>query len=207
MVYLITGGSGSGKSEYAENLLCSFRKDRTEQSIYVATMFPYGDETKEKIRRHRQMRKDKGFETIERYTDLAGIAGELKKYNSVSVLIECISNLVSNEMFFPDICSEKQTGIRTDDGRDIRVNGRVEDRMKRREGIAHRILEGVEIIRQAAQNVVIVTNEVNSEGLAYTPEMIDYKRTMGEVNCRLAEMADEVAEIVYGIKAEVKSRL
>ena len=91
MLYLITGGSGSGKSEYAEDLLCELCRDRAERLIYVATMFPYGGETKEKIRRHRRMRRDKGFETIECYTDLDSITGELKRYGTaVSVLIECI---------------------------------------------------------------------------------------------------------------------
>ena len=43
MLYLITGGSGSGKSEYAEDLLRDLCKDQTEGLVYVATMFPYGD--------------------------------------------------------------------------------------------------------------------------------------------------------------------
>lgn len=188
MIYLITGGSGSGKSEYAEDLLCNLCKDQTDQLVYIATMFPYGDETKEKIRRHRQMRRDKGFRTIECYTDVGSAAGELKRYGRVSVLIECISNLVSNEL-------------------DIQRDDRAADQTGRRELVISKVIEGVEAVRQAAVNVVVVTNEVNSEGLEYTAEMTEYKQVMGEVNCRLAEMADEVAEIVYGMKVEVKSSL
>lgn len=188
MLYLITGGSGSGKSEYAEDLLRDLCKDQTEGLVYVATMFPYGDETKEKIRRHRRMRRDRGFETIECYTDLGGITGEIKKYGTdVSVLIECVSNLVSNELFFSDTSYE--------------------DQIKQGENVVNRILRGVEAVRQEVWNVVIVTNEVNSEGLAYTPSMMDYKQVLGEVNRRLAEMADKVTEVVYGIPLEVKSRL
>ena len=48
---------------------------------------------------------------------------------------------------------------------------------------------------------------VESEGLAYDAEMIRYKQVMGEVNCRLAELADRVTEVVYGIAVEVKNRL
>lgn len=73
--------------------------------------------------------------------------------------------------------------------------------------MVNRILRGVEAVRQEVWNVVIVTNEVNSEGLAYTPSMMDYKQVLGEVNRRLAEMADKVTEVVYGIPLEVKSRL
>ena len=73
--------------------------------------------------------------------------------------------------------------------------------------MVNKILKGAEAVGQTAGNVVIVTNEVNSEGLAYSPMMMDYKQAMGEVNCRLAEMADKVTEVVYGIPLEVKSRL
>lgn len=72
---------------------------------------------------------------------------------------------------------------------------------------ADEILRGIEAIRRAAGNVVVVTNEVNSEGLEYGPEMIRYKQVMGEVNCRLALLADRVTEVVYGIAVEVKNRL
>ena len=133
-----------------------------------------------KISRHRQMRRGKGFETIECYTGLGRAAGMLKEYESVSVLIECISNLVSNELY--------SGGTNKED-------------------TADEIIKGIEAVRKIAQNVVIVTNEVNSEGLAYNPEMIRYKQVMGEVNCRLAKLADRVTEVVYGTAVEVKNRL
>ena len=100
------------------------------------------------------------------------------------MLIECISNLVSNELY-----AGSYTGIPAG------------------ERTADQILQGVEAIRSASGNVVIVTNEVESEGLAYDAEMIRYKQVMGEVNCRLAELADRVTEVVYGIAVEVKNRL
>ena len=48
-----------------------------------------------RILRHRQMRAGKGFETVERYTDLKG----LKLDPDSVVLLECMSNLTANEMF------------------------------------------------------------------------------------------------------------
>lgn len=180
MVHLVTGGSGSGKSEYAENMLCQYRKGKEERLIYVATMFPCSEETKQKIERHRQMRRGKGFKTVECYTGLANIAEELNTYGPCAVLIECISNLTANELY-----QEDGAGQNT----------------------ADEILKGVEAVCQAARHVVIVTNEVNSEGLTYDKEMIRYKQTMGEINCRLAGMADRVTEVVYGIAVEVKERL
>lgn len=179
MFHLITGGSGSGKSEYAENLLCRYQKSGKERLVYVATMFPYGEETMAKIERHQRMRSGKGFETVECYTGLAD-AGIQDRHESFSVLIECISNLAANELY-----REEGAG----------------------ENAADEILRGVEVLCQAARNVVIVTNEVNSEGSVCDAEMLRYKRVMGEINCRLAGMADRVTEVVYGIAVEVKSEL
>ena len=67
MLHLITGGSGSGKSRYAEDRILKLGPGRR---VYVATMYPYDDESFQRIRRHRAMRAQKEFETIECYTAL-----------------------------------------------------------------------------------------------------------------------------------------
>lgn len=92
MLVLVTGGSGSGKSAYAEEKILSFGQGKR---IYIATMFPFDKESDARILRHRQMRAGKGFETVERYTDLKG----LKLDPDSVVLLECMSNLTANEMF------------------------------------------------------------------------------------------------------------
>lgn len=194
MIHLITGGSGSGKSEYAEHMLCRYRNSPKERLIYIATMFPYDEEARGKVRRHRQMRRGKGFETVECYTGLRSIAGMLEREEPVSVLIECISNLVANELFPPDR-SGRLSDCSEDGQEEAAAPGSAADR----------IMAGVEAIGGIAANVVIVTNEVNSEGLSYGPEMIRYKQVMGEVNCRLARFADRVTEVVYGNAVEVKN--
>lgn len=91
MMVLLTGGSACGKSSYAESLCLHFSGPR----YYIAAMRPYGDGSQMKIERHRQMRKSKGFETIERYTDLAGLFLPQRGL----ALLECICNLTANEMF------------------------------------------------------------------------------------------------------------
>lgn len=105
---LLTGGSACGKSSYAESLCLRFNQPR----YYIAAMRPYGDGSAEKIERHRQMRKGKGFETIERYTDLAGLVLPERG----TVLLECICNLTANEMFdeegnMIDPCEAVLTGV------------------------------------------------------------------------------------------------
>ena len=97
MIHLVTGGSGSGKSEYAENWLTGInKKDGTY--IYIATMQPYTEETMKKIERHHRLRAGKGFRTLEKYTDLS----ELEIPKNQGILLECISNLVANELYRED---------------------------------------------------------------------------------------------------------
>ena len=51
---------------------------------------------------------------------------------------------------------------------------------------------------------MIVSNEIFSDGCEYDSGTKEYQRTLGKINCRLAELADRVTEVVYGIPLEVK---
>ena len=171
MLELVTGGSGSGKSAYAESRICEWNRQDPKPLFYIATMFPYGEETEKKIERHRILRKGKGFETLEWYTGLKQHLeeGSLK---GADVLLECMSNLVANEMYM-----ESGAGCHADQA----------------------ILEGIQELNRQCANVVIVTNEVFSESVPDSPEMKEYKRILGRINCEIAVMADQVTEVIYGI--------
>ena len=91
MRILLTGGSACGKSTFAEQLAVGLPEPR----YYIATMRPYDEECLRKIARHRALRADKGFETIEQHTDLQ----EIRLPQRGTVLLECMCNLTANEMF------------------------------------------------------------------------------------------------------------
>ena len=171
MLELVTGGSGSGKSAYAESRICEYNRQAPKPLFYIATMFPYGEETEKKIERHRILRKGKGFETLEWYTGLKQHLedGSLK---GADVLLECMSNLVANEMYM-----ESGAGCHADQA----------------------ILEGIRELNQQCANLVIVTNEVFSESVQDSSEMKEYKRILGKINREIATMADQVTEVIYGI--------
>ena len=95
MILLVTGGSASGKSEYAENRALQLAKTEQKKLIYLAAMKPFGEEAAKRIERHRQLRAGKGFETVECYTGLEN----LDFPEDSIILLECMSNLVANEMF------------------------------------------------------------------------------------------------------------
>nr|WP_326125604.1 bifunctional adenosylcobinamide kinase/adenosylcobinamide-phosphate guanylyltransferase [uncultured Oscillibacter sp.] len=94
MFTLVIGGAASGKSEYAESRVLRLPGRR----IYLAAMRPWDQECRARIARHRRLRRDKGFETVERYTDLAG--AEIPA--GTNILLECMSNLAANELYDPD---------------------------------------------------------------------------------------------------------
>ena len=171
MLELVTGGSGSGKSAYAESRICEWNRQDLNPLFYIATMFPYGEETEKKIERHRILRKGKGFETLEWYTGLKQHLEEGSLQGS-DVLLECMSNLVANEMYM-----ESGAGCHADQA----------------------ILEGIRELNQQCSNLVIVTNEVFSESVPDSPEMKEYKRILGKINREIAIMADQVTEVIYGI--------
>ena len=56
MIHVITGGSGSGKSRYAEQQILELGDNRR---VYLATMCPYDEESYQRIERHRAMRAEK----------------------------------------------------------------------------------------------------------------------------------------------------
>ena len=88
MLALVIGGSGSGKSKYAEELICSLEIRR----VYLATMRSEDSESRERIERHRRMRAGKGFVTVEKEKDAGDSA----------VLLEDMGNLLANEMYSGD---------------------------------------------------------------------------------------------------------
>ena len=92
MLILLTGGSACGKSSYGEKLAVQGPKPL----YYIAAMQPYDDECLKKIARHRELRRDKGFETIERYTSVDTLQLPQK---GGTALLECLCNLTANEMY------------------------------------------------------------------------------------------------------------
>ena len=162
MISLIIGGSGSGKSEYAEALCVKESGTR----LYIATMEPFGKEGQEKIQRHRKLREGKGFETFECYTGLEKV--ELPFYDVI--LLECVSNLVANELYSKKGSRNPQKSI----------------------------IDGVLILKERCNTLVIVSNNTGEDLQDYSDEMINYQKELGFTNQKLAFISNQVIEIHCG---------
>ena len=167
MFTLVIGGSASGKSEFAENLiLASPHMPR----LYIATMEPFDEECRTRIARHRRMRAEKQFETIECYTSLSS----LRLAGGGCVLLECLGNLAANELYSP-------AGAGT------------------AEGALDAILSGVDALLDQCEELVVVSNETFTGGNRYAGETDDYLHLLADANRALAQQADQVCEVLCGL--------
>lgn len=165
MLALVLGGAASGKSEFAERLAMSLSGER----YYIATMQVYDAESEQRVARHREMRRDKGFQTVERSLALSGL--EIPHSRGVA-LLECASTLVGNELCLPGGAEERTAAA---------------------------IFEGVENLLAQGLDLVVVSNDVFGEGDEHSPEMTTYLRHLGRLNCQIAARADVVVEVVCGL--------
>lgn len=209
MMILVIGGSGSGKSAYAEELAVSlsYMEEELSQSAclceaeeevkngcpgghtrgaapgcmrkyYLATMQVYDREGRRKVERHRKLRNGKGFRTIEQPT---AIHRALEKMESGkrTALLECVSNLTANEMFTGEEPVPETT-------------------------VVENIVKGIERLRESTTHLVVVSNNVFEDGIAYDAATMSYIHAMGMINRKLAAMAGRVVEVAAGIPVIIK---
>ena len=173
MMVLVIGGSGSGKSAYAEELACTLTERDDTAKYYLAAMQVFDQEDERRVARHRALRKGKGFLTIEQPVRIEETLDRMKT-GGRTVLLECISNLTANEMF---------PGIQT----------------RGKEETAELILNGIDRLRRNTTHLVVVSNNVFEDGVIYDQSTTNYLYAMGKINRQLAAWADRVVEVVARI--------
>lgn len=178
MMLLVIGGSGSGKSAYAEQALLSLAKGQRYRHYYLATMQPQGREAQERIARHRALRAGKGFLTLEQPVDIQESLQRMEAGNRTA-LLECISNLAANEMFSGGQAAPP-------------------------EQVSEKIIREIAKLRESVTHLAVVSNNVFEDGGRYPQETMEYLQAMGWVNQALAQMADQVIEVAAGIPLPLK---
>lgn len=173
MITFIVGGSKNGKSHMAEKIVTS---GVSEHLYYVATMHKDDEESKQRVLRHRMKRQGKGFITVEQYVSIGRITEQFQGKN-VSVLLECLSNLLANEMF---------------DMNGTKVH------------VVEKIIEDINKIAQQVEHLVIVSNQVSDDGCEYDCDTMDYIQKLGTLNQEITKIADCVIEAVCGIPIVIK---
>lgn len=180
---LVTGGSRSGKSNFAESLCVS----RNNSTGYIATSIPFDDEMKDRVRKHKESRPDI-WSTYEIYKDIYSIIQDMSK-NHKTVILDCVTLLVNNLMF--------DYGIDFD-------NCTPEDVNKMEIYIKDQVEKLIFEIKKTELYCVIVTNEL---GMSLVPDnklCRVYSDIVGRVNQYIAKNADEVYLVVSGIPMKIK---
>ncbi len=176
-IILITGGARSGKSSYALNLAESISTKR----LFVATCPNVDSEMSERVRRHQEERRGRGWVTIESETHLTGVfSGQTNEFDVV--LIDCITLWVNNVLF-------------TNDG----LTSSVDDYT-----IGVLCSEWLKAAHQFSGTVICVTNEV---GLGIVPDNAlarKYRDLVGTCNQLIGKKASEVILVSCGIPLFLK---
>ncbi|MBP5282217.1 MAG: bifunctional adenosylcobinamide kinase/adenosylcobinamide-phosphate guanylyltransferase [Lachnospiraceae bacterium] len=179
MMILVMGGSGCGKSAYAEKRIMELAGGKT--IYYLATMQVYGEEGRRKVQRHIALRLGKGMLTIEQTKDVADCIPQMKE-GPKAILLEDLGNLVANEMFHED--------------------GTMGDW----EVVSEKIITQVLQLHSNVSELVIVTNNVFEDGIAYEEGTMNYIKALARIHQELAKRATEVIEVVVGIPVMLKGR-
>lgn len=175
-IMLITGGCRSGKSRYAQQIA----EDAGEKRLFIATAPVLDKEMEHRVAQHQEMRRGRGWKTIEETLDLTGCLNQADKYDVV--LCDCLTLWVSNLLFN----ASNNDSILTEEN----------------------IIELCREISVSAQNtsalVLFVTNEV---GLGIVPENQTARRfrdLAGRCNQEMAAVADSVSLLTCGIPLQLK---
>ena len=168
MIILVTGGSGCGKSTWAEKLVDRLQEDRR---VYLATMHVYDEESRQRVLRHRAQRAERNFTTVECGQDLD--SAEIPEGSIV--LLEDLVNLTANEMF--------------------------------EDGDISRIVPALRRLASRCRHLVMVTNDLFSDGETYSPSVQEYLKCLADINREAAKMADSVVEVVYSVPVALKGEL
>jgi adenosylcobinamide kinase/adenosylcobinamide-phosphate guanylyltransferase len=178
LIFLL-GGARSGKSTYAEN----WAKVSGERVLFVATAQALDDEMRVRIVKH-QAQRPPNWDTLEVPVNAgAAIEGAAAKASYDTVLLDCVTLLVSNVLLsLPEDADQ--------------------------EGANAAVLAEVEALLGACAHTgaawLVVSNEV---GMGLVPPYRLgrlYRDALGMANQRIAQTADEVLLLIAGLPWALK---
>ena len=178
-ITLIIGGCRSGKSRYAQRLA----ERLGERRLFIATAPVVDDEMRRRVARHREMRRGRGWDTIEENIHLAQCLRDAT--NHEVVLCDCLTLWVGNLQF-----AASQEGSSLEE-----------------ETIVRHSREVCRAARSISARVLFVTNEV---GMGIVPGD-EYSRRFrdlaGRCNQEMAAAADSVTLLVSGLSHQLKGEV
>ncbi len=176
-IILVSGGSRSGKSGYAQKMAESIGEPR----LFTATCPRIDTEIDDRIKKHILDRQGKRWKTLEEEIDLGNVIRNNHEY--VVILIDCLTLWINNLLF------NKKSKAKPLCEEDIVV-------------LSEQILKEARIHNGT---IIFVTNEVGSGIVPESSESRLYRDLVGRCNQCIASSADEVILVSCGVPLTLKS--
>ncbi|HBV98771.1 MAG: hypothetical protein JL50_11630 [Peptococcaceae bacterium BICA1-7] len=181
-IILVTGGTRSGKSEFAEDLALRMGGPVT----YLATLAPGDEEMQRRVALHRERRPAR-WTTIEEALEIPSRLDEAGSKPGV-LLIDCLTGWLSNLLLSQTLPQPGATEAQKEEYIDQMV-----------EALAASA-------GRSSASVIIVTDEVGMGLVPPYPLGRLFRDMAGKAGRRMASAADEVYLVVAGLAVEIKSR-
>ena len=175
-IHLVTGGSRSGKSGYAQKIAETIPGPRA----FIATCPVIDPEMAKRVEKHRESRRASDWETIEETVDLAGAIRRAKTYKVL--LVDCLTLWINNLLYE----AERQGGVFTE------------------EATAARCRELIDVCGAFPGTILFVTNELGMGIIPDNETARRFRDCTGRCNQMMAEAAGTVTLIVSGIPLLLK---
>ena len=170
MTFFISGGAKNGKSTLAQDLTVALANGG--KHYYVATMISTGAEDDDRIRRHIADRDGMGFETVECFRNILDC---LKVADKDGVfLVDSVTAMVQNSLF------------------------PVEKNYEMDLEAAKRCGDELVAFADQVRHVVYVSDYIYSDAERYSESTEAYRKSLADVDRRLAQVCDTVVEVSAG---------
>lgn len=177
-ITLITGGSRSGKSAFAQRLA----EEQPGSRLFLATCTVTDPEMELRILRHVQDRQKGNWATVEEPLDLAGQLRQAHRFDTV--LIDCLTLWINNLMF--EAAGRNQV---------------MDEDLVRTE--TELLLAAA---RAHPGEVIMVTNEVGMGIVPDNPSARLYRDLIGRCSQSVGTAADRVFLVSCGIPIQIKGK-
>ena len=178
MITLITGGSRSGKSAFAQKLA----EQESGAKLFIATCPVIDDEMAHRIKRHIADRQEAGWMTSEEEVDVADRLGKSRECKVI--LVDCLTLWVNNLMYHAE----------------------QESRKLEEDTVSARAAEVVKKAKEHSGRVFFVTNEVGLGIVPENETARRYRDLVGRCNQTIAAAADNVYLVSCGIPIQIKGK-
>lgn len=178
-IIVVTGGSRSGKSEFAEQLVLSI----SERCAYIATAEVLDEEMHLRVEQHKSRRDSKRWLNYEAPFDADKILAQITD-EAGSVLFDCITMYLTNLLYG--------------------MNAQTFNEQEKKQMMGDAIEKLLDAAKASGKNVVFVTNELGSGIVPFTEMSREFRDLAGQANQMLAKQADEAYLVVSGIPLDLK---